>query len=213
MTQRVLALHSGPHPHGQGLCPSVIGPAVTSDAHNPGFGFASWHHQAVGKSVGNCARHPAQMARASEEDSGTQGGILACPLISEDAAGQTSSCWECSTREPTHGGVEGDDHPQARDAGSAHGPEGDNGSAHDARSLAGGAHDTEPAQRRSRHVPSWAYAESGGGPDGPLSARDGDQSRPGRRDDSRAAGRSTHVMAAPGREGSGRSNRPMHGPT
>ena len=97
--------------------------------------------------------------------------------------------------------------------GCGDGPERSNGSAHDARSLAGGAYDTEPAQRRSGRVRRRTYAESGGGPDGPLSARDGDQSRPGRRADSRATGRSAHMMAGTGEEVSGRSNRSVHGPT
>ena len=117
MTQRLLALHSGPHPPGQGVCPSGIGRPVTSDAHKPGFGSPSWHFRAVGKSVGNCTRHPAQMARASEEDSGTQWDSLARSLILEHAAGQKSSRRERSTPEPAHGGLRGDDQPQAWDAG------------------------------------------------------------------------------------------------
>ena len=205
MTQRLLALHSGPHPSRKGVCPSGIGRPVTSDAHKPGFGSPSWHFRAVGKSVvnsvGNSTRHPAQMARASEEDSGTQWDSLARSLISEDAAGQTSSRRERSTPEPAHGGLRGDDQPQAWDAGLRRRTRASSGSAHDAHSLAGEAYDTEPAQRRSGRVRRRAYAESGGGPDGPLSARDGDQSRPGRRDDSRATGRSAHVMAAAGRGG------------
>ena len=63
------------------------------------------------------------------------------------------------------------------------GPSESNGPAHDAHSLGGEAYDIEPAQRRSGLVPRRAYAESGGGPDGPLSARDGDQSGSGRRGD------------------------------
>jgi hypothetical protein len=121
MRQRHLALNSGPHPSGQGGCPSGIGPPVTCDAHKPGCGAPSWHVRAVGKSVvysvGNCTRHAAQMARASEEDSGTQWDSLARSLISENAAGQKSSRRERSTPEPAHGGVGGDDQPQAWDAG------------------------------------------------------------------------------------------------
>ena len=50
-------------------------------------------------------------------------------------------------------------------------------------------------------VPRRAYAESGGGPDGPLSARDGDQSRPGRRADSRATGHERPRDGGAGRGG------------
>jgi hypothetical protein len=102
---------SGPHPTGQGVCPSGIGHPVTSDAHEPGFDAPSWHFRAVGKSVvnsvGNSSRHPAQMARASEEDSGTHWDSLARSLILEHAAGQTSSRRERSTPQPAQGGTEG----------------------------------------------------------------------------------------------------------
>ena len=106
-------------------------------------------------------------------------------------AGQTSSRRGRSTPEHAHGGPRGDDQPQAWDAGLPPTDPSDAAVLRMTRSLAGGAYDTEPAQRRSRRVRRRAYAESGGGPDGPLSARDGDQSRPGRRDDWRATGQRT----------------------
>ncbi len=104
MTQRLFAIHSGLHPPRKGVGPFRIGRPVTSDAHKPSFGFPSWHFRAVGKLVGNCTRHPAQMARASEEDSGTQWDSLARSLISEDAARRKSSRRERSTRQWGSGG-------------------------------------------------------------------------------------------------------------
>jgi hypothetical protein len=215
MTRRLLTLHGGPHPPGRGVCPSGIGRPVTPAAHEPCFGTPSWHFRARGKSVvnsvGNSIRHPAQMARATEDDSPTQWVSLARSLIPEDAAGQTSSRRERWSPEPPP--IGGDDQPQAWDERAAPTDPSDAAALRmtRARSL-GRAYDTEPVQRGSRRVRRRAYAEPGGGPDGPLSAGDGDQSRPGRRDDSRATGRSAHVMVGRG-EGSGRSDRSVHGPT
>src|ERR1700722_11736485 len=87
MRQRLFALHSGPHVHCKAVCLSGIGRPVTSDAHRPGFGSPSWHFWAVGKSVGNCTRHRAQMARVSREDFWSQSDFFTRYLVSEDAAG------------------------------------------------------------------------------------------------------------------------------
>ena len=177
MKQRLFAVHSRSRATRKGVWPCGIGRPITSDAHKPGLGFPSWHFLTVGKSVGNCTGHPAQMAGASEEDFGTQWHTLARSSVSEDAVGQKSSRRDRFIPEHAHGGVRGDEQPEAWDAGlRRRAPSESNGPAHDAHSLGGEAYDIEPAQRRSGLVPRRAYAESGGGPDGPLSARDGDQS-------------------------------------
>jgi hypothetical protein len=184
MNQRLFAVHSRSRAPRKGVWPCGIGRPITSDAPKPGFSFPSWHFRTVGKSVGNCTRHSAQMAGAPEEDFGTQWHTLARSLVSEDAAGQKLSRRDRLISEPAHRGVRGDGQPEARDAGLCRGTR---AKATVLRMTLTRSvtrpHDIGPAQRRSGLVPRRAYAKSGGGPDGPLSARDGDQSGSGRQGD------------------------------
>ena len=96
--------------------------------------------------------------------------------------------------------------------GYGNGPERSNGSAHDARSLGGGAYDTEPAQRRSGRVRRRPYAESGGGPEMDRCLHVTGTSLGHDAGTIRGPRGSAPVMAAPGGEGSGRSNRSVHDP-
>lgn len=117
MQQRLFAIHSRSRATRKGVWPCGIGRPITSDAHKPGLGFPSWHFLTVGKSVGNCTGHPAQMAGASDEDFGTQWHTLARSSVSEDAVGQKSPRWDRFIPEHAHGGVRGDEQPEAWDAG------------------------------------------------------------------------------------------------
>ncbi len=57
------------------------------------------------------------MAGASDEDFGTQWHTLARSSVSEDAVGQKSPRWDRFIPEHAHGGVRGDEQPEAWDAG------------------------------------------------------------------------------------------------
>lgn len=204
MNQRFFAVNSRSRAPRKGVWPCGIGRPITSDAPKPGFSSPSWHFWAMGKLVGNCTGHPAQMAGASEEDFGSRWHTLARSSVSEDAVGQKSSRPDCFIAEHAHGGIGGAD------------------LRHRARAKATVLRMTLTRSvarptTSNRHiagrglVPRQAYAESGGGPDGPLPARNGDQSGPGRRGEPRDT--NAHMMAAAGEQVCGRSDRSVGGPT
>jgi hypothetical protein len=105
MKQRLFAVHSRSRAPSKGVWPCGIGRPITSDAPKPGFSSPSWHFLTVGKSVGNCTGHSAQMAGAPEKDFGTQWHTLARSLVSEDAVGQKSSRRDRFSPEPAHRGT------------------------------------------------------------------------------------------------------------
>jgi hypothetical protein len=109
MKQRHFGVRSRSQAPRKGVWPCGIGRPITSDAPKTGFRSPSWHFRTVGKSVGNCTGHPAQMAGASEEDSGTQSRTLAYFFVAEEAGGQKSSSRDRFIRESALGGIRGAD--------------------------------------------------------------------------------------------------------
>ena len=213
MKQRLFAVHSRSRAPRKGVWPCGIGRPITSDAPKPGFGSPSWHFRAVGKSVGNCTGHPAQMAGASEEDFGTQWHTLARSSVSEDAVGQKSSRRDRFIPEHAHGGVRGDEQPRRGMQGCvaarakatvlrmtltrslARPTTSNRHSAGRASSQDGLTLSQEEGQMdRCRHVTGTSLGQDAGAIREPR-------------------GTSAHMMAAPGEQVCGRSDRSVDGPT
>jgi hypothetical protein len=190
----------------KGVWPCGIGRPIASDALKPGFSSPSWHFRTVGKSVGNCTGHPAQMAGASEEDFVTQWHTRARSLVSEDAGGQKSSRRDRSNPEPAHGGARGADLRRRAPAEamvlrmtftrSVARPTTSNWhSAGRASSQDGLTLSQEEAQMdRCRHVTGTSLGQDAGAIREPR-------------------GTSAHMMAAAGEQVCGRSDRSVDGPT
>ncbi len=109
MKQRLFAVHSRSRAPRKGVWPCGIGRPITSDADKADFRSPSWHFRIVGKSVGNCTGHPAQMAGVSEADFGTQGQAHARSLVSGTRAVRNRLAGTASALSPAHGGTRGAD--------------------------------------------------------------------------------------------------------
>jgi hypothetical protein len=206
MNQRFFAVNSRSRAPRKGVWPCGIGRPITSDAPKAGFRSPSWHFWAVGKLVGNCTGHPAQMAGASEEDFGTQWHTLARSSVPEDAVGQKSSGPDRLIPEPAHGGIRGADlrrrapaeatvlrmtltRSVARPTTSNRHSAG-RASSQDRLTLSR----EEGQMDRCRHVTGTSLGRDAGAIREPR-------------------GTSAHIMAVPGKQVSGRSDRSVGGPT
>jgi len=206
MKQRLFVVHSRSQATRKGVWPCGIGCPITSDAPKTGFRSPSWHFRTVGKSVGNCTGHPAQMAGTSEEDFGTQWHTLAYSFVSEEAG-------RSEIVEP------GPLHPRARARGTRGADLRRRAPAEamvlsmtSTRSVARPTPSNRHSAGRASSQDGLTLSQEGGQMDrcrhvtGTSLGQDAGAIREPR-------GTSAHMMAVPGEQVSGRSDRSVDGPT